>query len=345
MTVIDGPPAAPARRVTPTAHLVLPATASREEWLTARLGGIGSSDVANILEVGFKPPLHVYHDKRGELPPDPDEELDEALLWGTLHEETVAREWARRNRSVIRRVGLVAHIDARWMMCTLDRRVTECPLKRTEREKCALEVKTRNAFVAKKWKREVPDDVLAQTLWQINVTGYDHVHVAVLIGGNDYRQYTVRREGNEDLIADIVTATERMWHRIRQGRPPQPSGDPDQLIELYERLNPGRAGSVRVEGTDAVELLAEYETGRLEEKAGKAKKDSAKARMVERLGGNAVALFGDELAFSYEESAGRPAVDLELMAEQYPDAYAACVTPTTQRRIKIGKAFRMEELP
>jgi putative phage-type endonuclease len=335
---------APGRRVTPTAYLVLPASASRAEWLAARLGGIGSSDVANILEVGFKPPLYTYRVKRSELPPDPDEELDEALLWGTLHEETVAREWARRNRSVIRRVGLIARIDAPWMMCTLDRRVTECPLNREQRERCALEVKTRNAFVSKKWKREVPDDVLAQTLWQINVTGYDHIHVACLIGGNDYRQYTVRRVGNEDLIEDIVTATGRMWQRIKQGRPPQSSGDPDQLIDLYERLNPDRTGTVQVEGTDAVEVLAEYEAGRLQEKAGKAKKNTAKAQLVDRLGDNAVAMFADELAFSYEESGGRPSVDLELMAEQYPDAYAACVRPTLSRRIKIGKAFRQEEL-
>ena len=62
-------PAAPAkgRRVTPTAYLLLPADAPREQWLAARRGDwrdgttrIGSSDVADILGVGSRTPAHVY---------------------------------------------------------------------------------------------------------------------------------------------------------------------------------------------------------------------------------------------------------------------------------------------
>ena len=50
-TVAQAGAQAPAagRRVTPTGRLILPATADRADWLTARRSGIGSSDVPAIL--------------------------------------------------------------------------------------------------------------------------------------------------------------------------------------------------------------------------------------------------------------------------------------------------------
>ncbi|MER5622471.1 lambda-exonuclease family protein [Streptosporangium sp. NPDC002544] len=328
-----------ARRVTPTARLILPASADRADWLAARRLGIGSSDVADLLEVGYKTPSHVYYDKRG-MPLE--DEAGEPALWGNLHEETVAREWARRNRSVVRRVGLVAHDEQPWMMCTLDRRVTECPLNRDQHEQCALEVKTRNAWVASKWRRAVPDDVLAQTLWQIRVTGYDHIHVAVLIGGSDYRQSVVRRKGNEQLIADIATVAGQMWQRIKDGTPPPPSGNPDRLVELWDQLNPTREGVADLDATDAHEQLLAYESGRLREKAGKAEKDAAKANLVALLGGAEMGAFGNDYAYGYKANS-RQSVDMNRLAEEFPDAYEACVRETTSRRLDIAKDYRLTE--
>lgn len=331
------------RRVTPTAHLVLPADAGRPQWLAARRahGRMGSSDIADTLGVGYRTPLHVYHDKIGDLPQDDD--AGEPALWGNLLEETVAREWARRNRSVVRRVGLVANIERPWMTCTLDRRVLECPLNREQREACALEIKTRNAFVAGKWVRAVPDDVLAQVLWQIQVTGFDHVHVGVLIGGQEYRQFVIRREGHEIIIADIVTAAADMHDRIMTRRPPFPSGDPERLVELYNDLHPDRDGGVDL-GPEVISVLDRYETERLKEKAAKAAKNEAKADAVALLGDHDRATFGDEPAYSYASHRGRPNVDLSLLAERWPDAYEACVTETSVRSINVASAFRKKEI-
>ncbi|MBF8186361.1 YqaJ viral recombinase family protein [Nonomuraea sp. K274] len=349
MTAIAIEPAAPivGRRVTPTARLVLPATAGRAEWLAARRGDhrdgstrIGSSDVADILGVGYNVPLRVFHEKRGELPED--DNAGEAALWGNLHEETIAREWARRNRSVVRRVGLVGNDERPWMTCTLDRRVTECPLNREQRETCALEIKTRSAWLAGKWLRSTPDDVLAQVLWQMAVTGYDHVHVAVLIGGNDYRQYVIRRNDHEAIIENLIAAADLMRQRIIAGDTPAPSGDPDRLVELYGDLYPERAGGLDV-GPEVLDLLDRYETHRLAEKREKRGKDEAKADLIALLGGHERAQFAEEDAYSYTARRGRPAVALALMAEQYPDAYEACVTETTVRAINVGRNFRKTE--
>ena len=55
--------------ITPTARLLAPSGLPREEWLKVRRTGIGGSDVAAILGMDHnRGPLHVYLDKRGELP-------------------------------------------------------------------------------------------------------------------------------------------------------------------------------------------------------------------------------------------------------------------------------------
>jgi putative phage-type endonuclease len=345
-TTEAGAPTAPAggRRVTPTGRLILPASASREAWLAARRGGLGSSDIAAILGISrYGNALSVWHDKTGGLPLESED--SEPALWGRAIEETVAREWARRNRSVVHRVGLVANITRPWQMCTLDRRVLECPLA-TERERCAVEVKCRDKMKADQWRKGTPDDVLAQVLHQIDTCGYDHLHVATLIGGNDYRQFTIWRRDYEDLIGDLRMAGSVMWEHVTTRRPPTLTGseEPGPLLDLYERLHPEREGYVEIaRDGDAQDALAEYIEAGAKESAGKKAKERAKAKLLAVLGGAEVALRGDSVAFSYDASS-REYCDVKRLAERWPDAYADCVEDRPQRRITIPKHIREEHL-
>lgn len=346
VTTTAGANAAPAggRRVTPTGRLILSADADRDAWLTARRGGLGSSDIAAILGISrYGNALSVWHDKTGGLPLESDD--SEPALWGRAIEETVAREWARRNRSVVRRVGLVANIDRPWQMCTLDRRVLECPLA-TERERCAVEIKCRDKMKAGQWRKGTPDDVLAQVLWQIDVCGFDHLHVGTLIGGNDYRQFTVWRKDYEDLIGDLRMAGGAMWDRVVSRQPPTLTGseDPGPLLDLYERLHPQREGYVEIaRDGDAQDALADYIEAGAAEFAAKKRKDRAKAQLLGVLGGAETALLGDSIAFEYVEQA-RTHVDTTRLAERWPDAYADCVEDRTHRRISIPRTVREEHL-
>lgn len=326
------------RRVTPTGRLILPADADRADWLTARRAGIGSSDVPALLGlVEKKPPLAVYYDKTGH---DIDD-AGEAAFWGNVHEEPVARHWAMRNRSVIRRVGLVAHQDHPHWMTTLDRRVTECPLTE-DRTPCALEVKTRSAFKNAQWHAGAPDDVLAQMLWQIVVNGYEHMHFAVLIGGNEYHQGTVRADQYGDVIDDITTAVDKFWtDHVQAEVPPEPSGDGEALAKMFRRLHPTRTGSVDVDmHTDALDALLAYNRHQREEAAAKKAKTAAKARMIAALGSYQEARLGGERAYSLEPTNAAPKVDLEQLAERWPDAYEACVKPNPTERIDIAKQYK-----
>ncbi|MDQ0943316.1 YqaJ viral recombinase family protein [Streptomyces sp. V1I1] len=340
-TAQAGASTAPAagRRVTPTGRLILPATADRADWLTARRSGIGSSDVPAILGlVEKKPPLTVYYDKIGR---DVDD-AGEAAYWGNANEENVARRWAMQNRSVIRRIGLVAHVDHPHWMTTLDRRVTECPLAEDQRIPCALEVKTRSAFKSAQWHAGAPDDVTAQVLWQIVVNGYEHMHYAVLIGGNEYHQGTIRADQYTDVMADITTAVDKFWvEHVQAEVPPEPTGDGESLVKLFRRLHPTRSGSVDVDRhDDALDALYDYGRHQRTEANAKKAKAAAKARMVAALGDAQSALIGGERAYSLEPSNAAPKVDLEQLAERWPDAYAACVAPNPTERIDIAPNFK-----
>jgi putative phage-type endonuclease len=338
-TTAGAPAPAGGRRVTPTGRLILPATADRADWLHARRSGIGSSDVPAILGlIEKKPPLTVYHDKLGR---DVDD-AGEAAYWGNVHEEPVARFWAMRNRSVIRRVGLVAHQDHPHWMTTLDRRVTECPLSEDEQAPCSLEVKTRSAFKSAQWHAGAPDDVLAQVLWQIIVNGYEHMHFAVLIGGNEYHQGVIRADEYADVMTDIATAMDKFWAEHVQAQvPPEPVGDGEALAKLFRRLHPTRSGSVDVDRhPDAIDALLDYGQHQREESAAKKAKAAAKARMIAALGDAQEARIGGERAYALEPTNAAPRVDLELLAERWPDAYTACVQPNPTERIDIAKQFK-----
>jgi putative phage-type endonuclease len=343
-TARAGATTAPAagRRVTPAGRLILPADADREAWLTARRDGIGSSDIAAILGISrHGNALSVYHDKTGGLPLESDD--SEPALWGRIDEEGIAREWARRNRSVVWRVGLVANIDRPWQMCTLDRRVLECPLA-DGHEKCAVEIKCRDKMKAGQFRKGVADDVLAQTLWQADVCGFDHIHAAVRIGGNDYRQFVVRVADHPDLITDLREVGARAWRQITERRPPvlAHDADPDVLLDLYGRLHPDRAGTVDItRDVDTQDAVADYLDAHNDLTAAEKRKKAAKARILAGLAGAEAATVLDRVFVSLDERS-KEWTDTKRLAERWPDAYADCVEDRSYRQINIPRSVREE---
>lgn len=322
--------------VTPTGVLIMTADEirDREAWLAERRRGIGSSDVPAILDLddAYVTALHVWHDKRG----DDVDTAGEPALWGTLLEDVVAQEWCRRNRSVIEPVGLVAKQGEEWKRASLDRLVRECPLDPNRREVCALEVKTRSAYKANRWHADVPDDVLAQTTWQRHVTGLHHIHVAVLIGGNDYRQGVIHSDpAVEAYIVPPVTA---FWEiAVGQGIAPQPNlAKAGRLIELDEQLHPDRVGEI---GLEDIGLVMEYAEWSAKKSAAEKAMKPLRAQLGLLAEGRRYVKFGGELAYELGP-ANRSNVDLEQLAEKFPDAYAACVSTNPGHQIRIAKPYR-----
>jgi len=325
-------------RVTPTAYAILTADEMRDRprWLAERRKGIGSSDIASIVDVGYETAVKVWHDKLGHLPLDDD--AGEPAYWGTVLEDPVAEDWCRRNRSVIQRIGLIANVDEPWMLTSLDRRVKECPLDPNRREECALEIKTRSAFLSHKWRKSTPDDVLAQTGWQRRTSGYHHIHWAVLMGGNTYKQGVYYRD---DVLEDYLVEQGREFWHVNVGQQIEPAWNleqADRLIELAAKLHPHRKGVVDLD-IDGYDAVLEY--ARLSAAKGEAERElkEAKARLLELIGGAQYAKYSDQLVFGMEPRS-KPKCDFDALAERHPAAYADCVTDTEYDQISVPADVR-----
>lgn len=336
---------ATARRVTPSAFLAYAGPQNTPEWLAARREGIGASDIPAIVELSDYEdanPRAVYHDKRGDLP---DRDAGEAAQWGHALEDAIAREWARREGLKVSRVGVIARVNTPHHRASLDRRVHGC-----KRGKCALEVKTRSAFKASSWREDMPDDVLAQVQWQHHVSGYDHLHVACLLGGNQLKTYV--SEPEPDVITYLVDKAEKFWWHVRVGSPPEI--DPSAaLLSLLDRLHPNREGTLLVDDPDPVRAQwRNYDAAAAIRARAEQRMDAAKARVAILLGEHdELALPGDPLATRAADRRPTPLVrwrlqntqrrvDLELLKADYPDAYAATVTQPQARVLRWLKGAK-----
>lgn len=330
------------RRVTPAATLVLPAsvgpdTPERDKWLALRQGtNIGSSDVAPILGVDEAGPmLQVWLAKRGVMP-DFDNEY---MYWGRTLEDTVAREWAKRNQSVVERVGVVSNVDRPWMLTTLDRRVTECPMDRDTKRACALEIKCRGAYRPTRFHHEIPDDILAQTTWQYLTTGYDHIHVAALVGGNKFTQTVVRRDG--DFAGWVLREVEKWRERhLVQGIEPvwEFGTKAEALIELDKLRYPDRSGEFELTVEDIGEVM---EYAKLAARKGAADREvkAQRAKLAQLAEGKQRGLFGGKQAYSFEPRR-KAKVDLDKLAELWPQVYDEVVTETEYHQLSLTAEMR-----
>ncbi|WP_344122332.1 lambda-exonuclease family protein [Streptomyces blastmyceticus] len=236
--------------MTPTGVVVAPSAIDREQWLAVRRRGIGGSDVAAVLGMSrYTSPHEVYLDKRGELPLDRPQhpDLAEAAFWGHAHEPTIAKVFAERTGlGVVEGPGTLAHVERRWMLANVDRYV----LDERGHPSSLLEIKTRSAYQLAEWLLGVPDGPALQTHWYLAVTGYQHAHVAALLGGN--RLVVHRVERDEALVEQLIELVGEFWQGVLDGIPPAVDGS-EATEELLGHLYKVRADAVTV--ADPAEVL------------------------------------------------------------------------------------------
>lgn len=282
---------------TPTGVVVCDADPLTDEWFAARREGITATDIPKILgESEYGNAISVWMDKRGEWPDDIGD--PEAAEWGHILEPVVARKWADDHNTRALVIEMLGKKGALWMRASLDRLVLRCPLDDTRPAyTCGLEVKTRSAFVAGRWREDTPDDVLAQVAWQRVVSGVDHIHTVCLIGGQRLVEHVYHRD--QALEDFIVAEATRVWQHVQDGT--QPDADANALLtKVLDRLYPNRDGVIELDRVKALAAVDAYEAARVDEASAKRRKEAAKAELVQLLGANEVALVDDRPAFTYQ---------------------------------------------
>jgi putative phage-type endonuclease len=207
-----------------------------------------------------------------------------AMRWGTRLEPIIAEAYSEESgHTFIAAQKFLRSAENPWMLATLDR---------VRDDGRIVELKCVGARSAHLWGEagsdEIPDFYLCQVLHQMIVAGTDVVDVAALIGGNDLRLYTVRRD--EDIAARIVSVEAEFWSRVLRRDPPPPDYGRDGAA--LARLYPRAEGEAELDPV-GLELAERWEALGREIRDRQDSRDRAKCQLLAMLGEAATARLAD----------------------------------------------------
>lgn len=206
-----------------------------KQWVEARKNGIGGSDVASIMGLNkYSSPLNVWLIKTGREE-SPDLSDNQAVEWGNRLEDVVADKFADEHPElqVRRRNATMVSIKRPWAFANIDRWVTD-----GKGNVGILEVKTVGMRRAADWDNGVPLYYLTQVMHYMSVTGYQYAWVAVLIGGQEFREYYIERD--EQDIQAINDAVDTFWRDFVETdtAPALIGNDPEASALLSQHSDP-----------------------------------------------------------------------------------------------------------
>jgi len=294
-------------------------------WNETRAGGIGASEAAAAL--GFPEawgdPLKLWAEKTGEL--DRSRPLDpatrERLYWGHRMEPVLMSELEARlpfttgsvasapsctSAECVADCGKLGRIfastDLPWLRSTPDGFAQASEdvqiedangeaFKVGKGELGLIEIKTSSVYVSDQWEGGPPEHYLVQVWQSLAVFELPWALVVVLVGGNDFRVYGVRRL-DEEAEMGLMDRLGEFWGYVQSGeRPPQPEkGDPGwaKRLETLKLLHPAdNAEPVKI-SADTGKLLKRRETLKKQIKDREAEIDEIEGRVREELGDHAV---------------------------------------------------------
>lgn len=216
-------------RFQPALKLIKTNDLNRDQWLTVRKGGIGSSDAASAVGLNpYKSQLELWMEKTGRdagLPKVDPKDQSSPMYWGTLLESIVAAHYTMRSGHKVRRINAVLqHPTEPWMLANLDREVIGTP------EVQILECKTAGINGARLWKEGVPEYIQLQVMHQLAVTGKQTADVAVLICGQDLQIHRIERD--EAMITRLVKLERQFWRYVETDTAPPADGSDSADVAL-----------------------------------------------------------------------------------------------------------------
>lgn len=300
---------------------------SREEWLAHRRRGIGGSDIAAVAGMNpWRTPLDVWFDKTNIDAPVREE--TEAMMFGRKLEDFVAWEFVDRHPewAVYTVDKILGHEKYPWAIANIDRLLVG-----EDGEKAVLEIKTTSSFRQNEFtESKLPDYVTLQLMWYLGITGLKRGYVAVLIGGQAYREYEVKFD--RDLFGMLIDIAEGFWTLVENETPPPPDGS-EASTELMNRMYPEGNGSTIDLPNDAHDLIKIYTQAHEDEKEAKLRKDEAANRLKAMLGENETGWAGKHEVRWRTVQTQR--VNLKALHAEEPEIYERFLTESNYRRFSV----------
>lgn len=176
--------------------------------------GVGGSDIPIIMGLStYKTPYQLYLEKIGEV--ENKEEPNEYQYWGNQLESIIRDEFAKRNNVAVETPDTLIHPFFDFLRANIDGFIPSL--------NAVLEVKCSSSYMSNLWGEDGSDVIPMQYLVQIAhycvVTNADCAYIAVLIGGNDYREFKYTRD--KQLEDHVIKAAENFWHCVQTKTPPE----------------------------------------------------------------------------------------------------------------------------
>lgn len=291
---------------------------------------IGGSDAPVIIGLSsWKSPFQLYLEKTGQLE-SPDISEIERVRWGVLLEDLVAREFSRRIGLRVRRMNNRAiSKEYPWMVAQIDRAVVGVD--------AVLECKTTDAAMAPQWgpeeSEEIPPMYYTQVQHQLMVTGKEIAYVAVLIGGNNLKIYTIKK--NQEFIDALKQAEIKFWNQVQARIPPDPI-TPDEASLRWSKTKAMPIEGSPLHGALAAEYLALSE----QMKALETRQEEIKLELQKALQdvGDTLTVSGKPIVSWKNQTTMR--LDQKALKEELPEIAEKYTRPVESRVFRVLKGAK-----
>ena len=213
---------------------------NEDDWHELRAKRIGGSDIGAIIGVNpYKSIVDVYVDKTEGS----NFKGNELTHWGHMLEGTILKEFSNKHKELI--VYEVPYsVVNDFLIANLDGALKD---KETG-DYGVLEIKTTSIWNKKEWEEDtIPQSYYAQVQHYLMLTGYKFSYIAVLIGGQQYKEFKIERN-EEDINLIRNKATEFYQENLLKKTPPMPDGSDAYMEHLKKK-------ALEIENNEVIELV------------------------------------------------------------------------------------------
>jgi len=278
-----------------------------------RASGLGASEIAAVL--GWSPhkqAIDIWCEKCGFADPP----RESAFTGAGKRLEPVVADWylddmaAALTPVTLYSASTVRHPRLPFLYATPDRMVAG------EHASWPLECKNTSQIHAREWGTPgtdlIPAHYLAQVDLQMACLGVDRADVAVLIGGWDFRRYTVVRDADEE--AWMLEQAEKFWRdHVEPKKPPVIDGSAASLAYLEKKHPAPIAEKLRTATIETNALAARYRVAADHESKAALELAQIRAQLCDLIG-DAAGIEGDGYEVTWRKTRDARKIDWEKIA-------------------------------
>lgn len=308
-----------------------------DAWHSQRAGAIGASEAAAALGLSpYMSPTELHLIKTGQLNAE-DLSDKEAVYWGTVLEEPIARRYAEKTgRQVIDPHASFVHRDHPELRVNPDRFDID------EHGNVGLvEIKIADMHLWDDWADDgCPPWYQAQVALQSYVTGIFRGRVACLIGGN--RLLIREVDIDEELVTVLADRILDWWQRyvVVGDRPPvDGSSSCTGALEKLWKANGDRMNLP----AEAMEAIIDYKTAHAQIKELEEIKNEAGNRLRSILGPYSIGTWRDVDVVTWREIETNR-FDQSAHKDADPTCHAAHMATSASRRLNVSDSAKAKAL-